>query len=402
MLYILKSLLALFIPLATSIGVDIDGIIDFGPKWNFKYNVQAEKLQHDFQMKSHNATRSNIVSVEEVAITTRANVPVTQMNENPFEKAQMFNKPHTVRDDKQINEFALHVYKQSLKVFDLIKKKVDPNVRDKVDFIARSYDEKFRNFVEDTLDQTIKTRLGTQKVVLNTIDTSNRLMRRLVNFLIGELNKEGVLRNQMNVANVLEKEVNREMALEYRHICAKFGICRTVNGFNNFMVDIFTILLKGDDKNIKQGSDAITEILKVQDFSKIMGKGTQEKFRQKIGEAEKWDTKMTRAMFMIMKNLFALKNQPLKVMMHGTEHIESTVVLLEIIDEFDKVLPPNEENLLEWNDITNSLNQWQEGKRDDVLEIIQSVIGHIKNNGIESMNEKTLENMKDKFNLLFG
>ncbi|RVE49898.1 hypothetical protein evm_005491 [Chilo suppressalis] len=393
MSFITKLLLTLCIPvIVSSVTVELDGVIDLGPKWNFKYNVEPKNL----------ARQLFEVDLPNVMHSTVGNKAITRMLDDPFDKTDVFNKPHVVKEDKQINDFTLHVYKQSLKVFDAMKKKVDPRYRHKVDIIARSYDEKFRSFVNETLNQKIKTKLGTQKVVMNTIDTSNRLMKRLVNFFISDLSKEGALRNQMTVSNVLEKEVDKEMALEYRHICTKFGICRTSNGFNNFMVDIFTIVLKGDNNKIRQGFDAWTEVLKATDFTKIMMKSTQDNFRRRIAEAETWNIGMIKAMLVITKNLYALKNQPLKVMTHGTEYIQSTVMLLEIIDEFDKALPPNEENILAWTDMTSSLNQWQQGKRNDVVEILQSLVGHVKSNGIDRMDKKTQESLKQKFMLIFN
>jgi hypothetical protein len=389
MLFISGSLILVY-----SVSVEIDGVIDLGPGWNYEYKIiPADKRTIDDEILALHENDDVTTKKTEDYATEIVDI------DNP---ENIYDNPHAVKDDKKINQFAFHVYKQSLKVFDTIKQKVDSSLSHKVDFIARSYDEKFRNFVNETLNHKIKTRLGTQKGVLNTIDTSDRLLRRLVNYLIGEIGKNGVLRNKMAITNVLQKEVDKESDLEYKHICVKFGICLTPNGFNMFLADVITILLKNDDKELKQASDALTEVLKTTDFTKIMDFHIQKKFRNKILDIESWDEDITRACYKIFKNILALKNHPIKVMVQNYEQINSTVVLLEIIDEFDKVLLPNEENLLEWTDIKNSLEEWNAAQRKDILEIMQSLISHIIKKGVDKMSDKKLDSLKQKFTILLS
>ncbi|KAL0858326.1 hypothetical protein ABMA27_012221 [Loxostege sticticalis] len=315
-----------------------------------KNNVKSKHLRTEHKETQRQTTVKGIVTQSGV-----------------FDPPSMFEEPHSVKEDKKINEFTYHVYKQSLKVFDEIRKKVDPAVEHKVETLARNYDTKFREFINETLNQKIKTRLGSQRVVLNIIETSNQLLKRLVNHFIGDLNR-GSLRSKAAAVNVFQKAVERESELELRHACNKFGFCRTSAGFSSFMINFFTIIIKTDDRKNKQAADAVTEVLKNTDFSNIMEPKTVKRFKHAIEVVEKLETDMVRAMFMIAKNVFAMKNRPLNVMVKGSEHINKTVALMEIVDELDKRLPSNDENQQEWDSITEGITDWSEGKRHDILE----------------------------------
>ncbi|XP_028158677.1 uncharacterized protein LOC114351601 [Ostrinia furnacalis] len=363
MLCFLSWLITLYAPMfVTSVSVNIDGVIDLGPKWNYEYKIKSSEtfptteptepftVAPDFfrgiSKKKEKKRKKNATPAADI----NPDSLITKYSHR-FKPKSIYDRPHSVKDDSKINEFTYHVYKQSMKVFDEIKKKVDPSIQHKVQFLARSYDDKFREFVNETLHQKIKTRLGSERVVLNIIDTSNRLLKRLVNYFIGDMNKEGIQRNNMAAANVLQKEVERESVLELKHACSKFSICRNSNGFSEFMIDVFTIIAKNDDAKIKQAADALTEVMKNTDFSKVMDWNTRKKFMKKIEEIESLDPLMLKAMFWIAINAFSMKNKPLNVMDDDSGQINKTIAFLEIIHELDKKLPANDENMLEWNDI---------------------------------------------------
>lgn len=401
--------------IVSSVNVNFEGVIDLGPKWNNEVKlVSLDDSIYDSPTTEMRAESQKSVTEKVKQIDKKKGKGVlrteAELNRsiNEFKKSNrkpkngLFEFPHAVSEDEKINDFTYHVYKQSLNIFDEIKKKVDPSLAHRVDVLTKNYDEKFRDFINDTMKQKIKTRLGTQRVILNTIDTSNRLLKRLVNYFIGDMQRDGVLRTNDVAVNVFLKEIERGSNLEMLHVCSKFGICRSAQGFGDFLVEVLSIILKSDKEKIKRASDALTEVLKNTDWSKIMKSTTKRKFNNKIEAIEKYDDAKVKAFFWITKNVLALKNQPITVMVTGSRHINKTVAVLEVIDELEKHLPANEENKLEWMDIRNSFRDWSAGKRKDILEIMTALISHIKKKAVDLFSDATAQNLNGKLNIIFS
>lgn len=379
-----------------------------------KQEAEEPMMEYFIEEDHKPAKREQVTTAATVAILgiqlnntlpTLPTLPVTTTTTEvtTHRTGDIYSDPHKVKDDAKINDFTNHIYQQTLKVFDTIKQKTNQNhLKKEVDVLARSYEEKFREFLSETRHQKIKTRLGTQKVILNIIDNSNRILKRLVNFMIGDMDKRGVLRHNLATTNIFQKEIDKEQVLELTHACKKFGICRTGAGFPEFIADVLSIMVRSDDKKFQHAFDSLTEAVKGADYYHVLPRATERKLKSSIEELEKVNIRTVRPMFTILKNIIDNKNKPIIVnTVAGNDHVNSTLAFLEMVDLLDQHLPQNESNLLEWNDIKSSLSEFSESKRFDVQEIMETLVKHLKKS-VKSMNSDTQSIVADNLNVMLG
>ncbi|KAG6456691.1 hypothetical protein O3G_MSEX009909 [Manduca sexta] len=397
-------ILFLLLPTFQAVNVKIDGIIDLGPNWNYKYTLQTVKHNDRLKSFTHLEKRSrdetNRMKLVDQSFyaTDNISVPTEKYNSKNETSNAFYTNAHKIKDDKA-NEFLKHVYKQSLSVFDSLKEKVnDYNLKRRIDAISKTYDTQFLKFIVETQNQTIKTRHGTQKVILNVIDVSNGLLNRLVSFMLADLAKKDLLRNKMAV-NIVEKEVKDVIQMELKHACIKFGVCRTDNTFSKFVNDVLTILLTNNDVKLKQATDAFTETFKNNEYSAIMSDDATKTFYQGIQKAESYDIDRLRPFLIIIRNIITNKHKPFIVTGHIDKRINKTIAFMNMVDIFDKNLPGNEMNSLEWNDIKNSLTEWSDGKRNDIVDISQTLIDYVKKS-IDRMDSESVKNINNYINYI--
>lgn len=286
---------------------------------------------------------------------------------------EIFTDSHEVTEEKGIIEFTINLYSETLKIFGRIKEKADQDhVKHKIDSLMRSFQDKFKEFVKDRNGQKIKTRLGTQKVILNTIDMSNLLLRRLMNFLLCDLDKKGILRQNTGTANRLQKEIDLELKQQSLNACRKFGICRSKPGFSSFVADALDILLNTDDIKLKQSMDAFTEVIKYMKFPHIFEPETEKKMKIVVSMLEMLDIGTLRALLTVLRNTMKSQNKPFIVSQYSARSniVNSTLAFLEVIDLLDLLIPPNKDNSLEWDVLKVSLRGFADGKRTDIQEIM--------------------------------
>ncbi|KAJ8704850.1 hypothetical protein PYW08_012170 [Mythimna loreyi] len=307
-------------------------------------------------LKKNKVTIKKSTKCENKTRTTPTTTKVTTVRTK-----DIFTNPHTVGNDSKIIEFVSHLFKQSLKIFGDIKETTDQDhIKAQINDLAASYHEKFKEYIKDTSGQLVKTRLGTQKVILNTIETSNRLLKRLLNFLINNMEKKGLLRHNAGTTNRLQKAIETEQQLELIRACKKFGICRSGPGVSAFILKILNILLKCDEGRFKQTVDAFTEIVKNTEFNDILDSGVEKTLKYIVARAEQAPVVILRAVVMILKNTLMSQNKPMIVSSYAARSnaVNSTLAFLEIIDLLDTEVPKTEVNLLEWHDTTKSLDQF--------------------------------------------
>lgn len=364
-------------------------------------NKQAQREQVS---KPANIVKDLLKNINITLPTLPTMPPTTTTTEvTTHRTGEIYSDPHKVKDDAKINDFTNHIYQQTLKVFDTIKQKTNQNhLRKEVDVLAKSYEEKFREFLSETRHQKIKTRLGTQKVILNMIDNSNRILKRLVNFMIGDLDKRGILRHNVATANIFQKEIDKELALELNHACKKFGICRTGSGFPEFVTDIISIMVRCDDKKFQHAFDSLTEAVKGTHYYHILPRATERKLKSSIEELEKVNIRTVRPMFIILKNMINNKNKPIVVnTVAGNDHVNTSLAFLELVDVLDQHCPQNESNALEWNDIRMSLVEFSENKRFDIQEIMETFIKYMMKT-MKSMDKDTQEIVAKNLSIIIG
>ncbi|XP_022836060.1 uncharacterized protein LOC111363466, partial [Spodoptera litura] len=368
-------------------------------------------VEDDKKVKGRNKIKIGRIHDESVPISVKLPINVPTVTTTPTQSTlttvttmrtgDIYTNPHKVKDDTNITEFTNQILKQTLKVFDVVKEKTDQyHVKKDIDRVARSYEEKFKEFLADTNSQKIKTRLGTQKVILNTIEMSNLILKRLVNFMVGDMDRKGVLRDNMATANIFQKELEKEQEVEFTNACKKFGICRTETGFPDFIASVITILLRCDDKRFKQGIDALTEAVKSTNYNKALDTNTERRLKDGIENLEMQPVYTLRPTFMIIRNIISNKNKPLVVNnLSASRRVNVTLAFLEIIDLMDQRLPRNEANASEWSDIKNSLTEFADSKRYDVQDIMEVFVRHLKKS-LKTLDKPTQKVVSKNINII--
>ncbi|XP_061727062.1 uncharacterized protein LOC133532419 isoform X3 [Cydia pomonella] len=321
------------------------------------------------------------ISVAQLRLTTRA----TSQSTTKF-------KRHKVQDDDRIRKFTAHVYEQALKVFEAMKKKTDQYTAKKIDSLAETYKQKFTEFVKNTRNVDIKTRQGTQNVILHTIDTSNLILERIVNFLKTDMLGEGTSALRQGGASRLQKEVDTVKSLEHEHACKMFGICHSANGFRFKLQNIISTLISLPDNKLLQANDAATEILKDADLSAFISSYvTLNRVEKAIRSLEKADAITLRKNLEVLFGVLSLSHLPLIVDKGKTfekRSVKRTVAFHGLLDALEDALPPTEANKSEWGDILNRLKIWKDGGVSDVQETLKMLFDHV-NRGAQKYREKS-------------
>ncbi|CAH4033102.1 unnamed protein product [Pieris brassicae] len=290
-----------------------------------------------------------------------------------------------VKEDRKINDFIQHIFKQTLKVFNDIQSKTKDNkLKHEMNSLKHTFNEKFGKFISETYNHTLRTNLGKQKIILNTINTSHKLLQRLINNLYKDMNKES-LRTQINAVNAFQKQVDRERDLENKHACKQFHICRLNDEFSDFISDIIVVILLSDDRKVKQASDALTEAIKNIDFDNVLNYDLQNKLKIYLGTIEKWDAFMTRAMFLAIKSLIRNKNKPITIYNSQDNYLANkTIAFQNIINMADEKLPKND-NVNEWEKIKQDIIDWKEDKNKEPLKIAENFFRHFKEKVLDTL-----------------
>lgn len=313
----------------------------------------------------------------------------------------IYQTPRLVKDDIKVQDFIKDIQQNTIAFFRTLKNKVgDVRSKNKVDFITRSYHDKFNQFLNETQSQKILTRLGTQRVILNIIDTSNGIMKRLVNYLIGDMQKKGSLRH--GAIGILEGELMNEEKQEYQSACKKFGVCGAKDRFSLFAAEFLTEIVSGDDDKIKSATDCFTELIKEADYSRFGDK----KLKKQIVDAMEWIDQIQgnelRPLLISFKNMLVSKNKPLVVMpdAYGSA-MNRSVAFLELVDAIDEKLPPTVHTVKEWNECVNAVREWTAGIRHDTMDIMAKFSSQFLVKAAQRIKGKTVKKITQNLKILF-
>ncbi|VVD00734.1 unnamed protein product [Leptidea sinapis] len=277
-----------------------------------------------------------------------------------------------VKEDTKIYDFAVHLYKQTLKVFDGIKDKTKNVFLRRIFSKLKSYyKEKFGHFLNETYMHNMKTKMSDRKVILNIIDTSNNLLQRIFNYLLNDVDGD-VLQSNQGIVNVFQNDINKEKEIEDQHACRKL-----------------------DDRKIKQVSDAFTEVVKNKPLD-TLDQRSRVKLQQAIKIYETLDAPMVRSTFTVVKNVISNKNKPITVMSESDKRFANqTVAFNDIIDLLNDALSQTytEKN---WTSLKKDLTDWSDEKNKDILGITKRFMNQLIDNGIDKMDSYN----KTKFNNL--
>lgn len=348
-----------------------------------------------------NPSSSAIVNLIKINIDEPTTPTTTQKVYTEKYIKGIYQTPRLVREDIKVQDFIQDIQEKSKIFFNSMKDKV-PDVRskNKIDFLSRSYDEKFNEFLNETQNQKILTRLGTQKVILNIIDTSNGIMKRLLNYLLGDMQNKGTLRH--GAITILEGELINEEKQDYLNACKKFGVCRTKDRFSLYAAEFLTEIISGDDDKIKRAVDCFTELFKDADYSSIVDK----KLKKQIVATMEWideiEGRELRPLLMSFKNMLVSKNRPLVVMpdAYGSA-MNRSVAFLDLVDAIDEKLPPTGGAVKEWNECIGDAREWVAGLRNDALDIMSKFSAQFLIKAARRMKGKMLKKVTQNLKILF-
>ncbi|CAB3258164.1 unnamed protein product [Arctia plantaginis] len=305
-------------------------------------------------------------------------------NDTKVELANLFKdlnqESQRIKDNDTINSFTKYILQSTLKLFDNMKdKSTEYRWKKKMKHLAKSYEDRFNEFLRATKHHTIRTRLGTRKVILNAIDVSKRMVNRLINFMANDMEKRGLVYNNLTLV-MFRAEIDTEEANELKRACKKLDICQAQKGFTNFITDMLLKMLTAPNDKFKTAFDAIIESARKTDFA--LNKSVDEGIKKKIDYCGRQNVNVQRGMIMIVSNMIIYRNTPLIVYDDSNpsdSKLKSNLSFLEIINTFDENVPNNQNNIQEWDSLNREMEEWVQGRNGNVQNIMTRFMSHISN-----------------------
>lgn len=371
-------------------------------KKNKKKRKMHSTTEND-DVKHHNRNKPTANTVSNSEEPTEKTTTTTVKPKKYTEKyiKGLYQTPHLVKEDTMVQDFIKDIKQNSKRFFLEMKNKIeDVRSKNKIDFISRSYDEKFDEFLNETQGQKILTRSGTQKVILNIIDTSNGIMRRLVNYLLQDMQKKGGLR--FGTMGVLEGELVNEEKQDYLNACEKFGICRAKDRFSLYAAEFLTEIISCDDSKIKLAIDCLTEIFKEADYSHFGDKKLKKQIAQTMDWIDEIEGKELRPLLTTFKNMLVSKNRPLLVMpdAYGSA-MNKSVAFLDLVDAIDENLPATVDTIKEWNESISAVREWVAGLRSDIMDIMKKFSDQFLTKAAKRIRGQMAKKVKQNLKILF-
>ncbi|CAB3238175.1 unnamed protein product [Arctia plantaginis] len=365
-----------------------------------KNNVNMKKVSHDakqeLQQQIINKTKENFHKKIDDALNAQK-VWFHNLKDQSTDYENIDNDTislwqpwaHRVKDDAKISSFINRTLNRNIDLFYAVEQKTkDMKWKEILRELAEAYQEKFNKFSEDTKKHKVKSRMGTERVILNCIEVSNRIIKRLLNYVLDDMDKKGHLRNTRPL-NIIAKELKQKTKAELKRACLKLGICRSRNGFTEFVIDFLTTILSQGDKKFELAYNSLTAAIKNTDWSKTLGENSDETLKTHIEKFKNKDLMYKRSAVMVIKSIIAKRNSPLIV--YGDSNVgqvNKTIALLEIVNILDKYVPESDKNFKVWMDLNGKLNNFVKGSDDNVQETMLAFVQHIKD-VINSMNSKS-------------
>ncbi|XP_072946660.1 uncharacterized protein [Epargyreus clarus] len=323
-------------------------------------------------------------------VSKETELEVTQLYKtHTFTNEPLFKDPSKIKDDPEVMSFITDVYDEAFEIFE---HELEESIAQEIAELEDRYKNSFEKFINETSEHLIKTALGRQKVILHTIEFSNKLLNRLSKRLKIDLEESG-LRNSDTVANRFKTLVDGLKTTNYEKVCKQFGICRIGNEFSDYIDDLLTILLDEDSVKIYIAVDAMTKILKNTDFSRIMDVETQKAFKQRVSAVEESSSLDRRVLLTTYR--VVIENRHLPFFEDDSEaSVKPLAALLHVIEVFNKNLKLSDEKQ-RWNNIEKDLKDWSSGKNRNVTKISQEFVNTIQK-GIEKFDENALSDIKSK------
>ncbi|CAB3238192.1 unnamed protein product [Arctia plantaginis] len=282
---------------------------------------------------------------------------------------------HNVQDDAKVNSFIRHIPNHYSKLFRALERKItDDKWKHVLKKIERAFRTKFNEYIVETTHNKIKSRTGTERVVLNSIGVSNRIIRRLFNYVLGNTNNKAFLRNNYTI-DIIEKEIKKHTHNERHRACLKLEICRSSKGFVTYIIDILTILCSSNNEKFEGAFTSLSKVVQKTRFADILGEDVEKGIQQKVAQYDHVNLVYKRSMVAILKNIIANRNSPLIVYGDSqVDQINKTMALLEIINTLDENVAGNLVNLQEWNEIKNNLLNYSTNEEADNIDTTMTAL----------------------------
>lgn len=319
-----------------------------------------------------NATTGSFIS----NTTDRTEVS-NHTNKKEEEKRQETVK-ETVGIDYEFTNFTNHLSEKYQSIFNALKDKaVENKTKEEIDFLARNYDNKFKEIVNKTRNQIINTKSGRRNAILHTFDSATVILDNVVNHLqdnlVGNSNEDEIS------AGLVKEEAAKFVEREKEFLCEKFTICRESESFADFMLEILATTSKLNHKKLKTMINSLKEVAKKTGTVTLRDPTTKTMY---IAAMERTDNPYwLKIVFTTMKNIIEHKNKPLSPLGPDPDGqiVAKTHAFIEALDAMDKVSPPTNENKKLWKDIERSVKAWAEEKRkeSEIKDIMQKLMDHL-------------------------
>lgn len=322
-------------------------------------------------------------------------------NKNIHLKGDKLNSTK-LKDNSKIYNFILHIFKQSLIIFDkMMELANDVKKKQKIELLKILYTEKFSEFVNETEKHKLKTKLATQNVILNVIDVSNNILKRLANHLsLDNQDTEGNnIKRNTDISKIFEREIKIVRDIENKHACNKLGVCRKDNEYSDFISQVLSIILHTDDYKIKQAANSMTETVKNSDLTNLVDYETEKKLREIFSDIEMWEASLIRSMFVILNTVIKNKNRPISIIDKIDMRLANrTVAFYDLLDIMNKNMN-TVENKVKQKECLKDLEDWRDGKQKNVQSSIEAVIKQMIE-GLEKLDYEIRKDVSDVIKLL--
>ncbi|XP_075989869.1 uncharacterized protein LOC142985531 [Anticarsia gemmatalis] len=321
------------------------------------------------------------------------------LRENNFD--YIWTRSTKVKQVPAINTFAKDILNRTLESFrDLQNRITEYKWKRYVHRVSKNYEEKFNEFLKDMNKRSLKTNYGAQKAVLNAIDESNRIVNRLFNYIVLKIGEEDVLRSSRS-PNILFQEMDKIANWSLDQACSQLHVCRSRNGFIQFIIQYMTNILMAEGKQFDIAFDSLTEAGK---FVQIRDSEIETKLQDKIFYIETLDRMSQRARFQIVRNILIKRNQPL-VLAEGRDPneygIRATIAFLEMANTLDEKVLAHTGNLDEWNVLKQKSYDWATGKESMIQSTMNRFVKHVAE-VFNNLDEDSFNIMRNNCRVLFS
>ncbi|CAB3238173.1 unnamed protein product [Arctia plantaginis] len=262
---------------------------------------------------------------------------------------------HRVEDDVKVNSFIKEISNRNLRLFMSVGRKTkNKRWKKKLEDLAEMYKDKFNDFIIETSQHNIKSRRGTERVILNSVDVSNSIVKRLVNFVTDEVDKKGSLSNNSEVLRLIDKELKKETKTELKRACSKLNICRSSNGMSTFLADMATKIVGLEKAKFNESFNNLVQAIKKENYDEILDVHTDKGIQETMRRYERLPLLFQMAAMSAIKNMLTSVNKPF-VMYDDiiVYQLDKTMAFFEIVKILDEKVPNSVDNINTWNNITS-------------------------------------------------